>query len=963
MNMPQVFESHDQLPSRRAGFVLPALIMLSLVLMSAGLVTLQYVSSTTSSIQSNHYIAVAKSAANAGANLAISCIRSGDTSWTQNSVPLTPKTGCNGVDVAARSSTVSTSADGSAVQTTFSVAPLSETPQGTVVTATGTVEFRYAGSSTASKSYSATSKVVIPTTSTNDVRPIAQGVAVTKVKAGGNFSCAIANQQLYCWGINDQGQNGTAVSSNVTTPTLSNAGAITGKRIQDLDLGFYNGCAIADGRAYCWGRNAIGQLGTGGTGGVSLPVAVGGSLASQNVQKITVGTSADASNPSQYACAIAQTKAYCWGANNYAQLGQASYDCIPIIGCFQLSTKPLFTSGVYDATKVSPTEVFGYSNRQFESQSQIYNRNPSDLEAGAYGVCGVFNGRGFCWGNRFVSLPLNDAGGTNDSSGWKNGSLSGKFASSPITGESTACMVAEGRAHCWGARPGDGTNPLLPDGTPQLVPNTAGNPLYGVSVLGGDTTDDQGPICLVGAGNSYCWGAPTDTGLSVGLDSDASAQGAVTSTAGGRDYGCFVANGSAYCIGDNSSYALGDGTTTTRTSPVKTLNIGLTSGEAATDISTGDNHSCAVINGYIYCWGRNSSGQVGDSTNVNRSQPYGVQGITEPTRATAVAAGGSHSCGVINGSAYCWGSNSAGQLGNGSNLDTNSAVLVGGGTMAGKDVTAISAGSSHTCAIANGEAYCWGDNSAGQLGNNTTTQSNVPVKVQGMSGLAVTSITAGGNFSCAIADQRAYCWGSNTYGQIGRAASPQVGGQQLTATAVDALSTSAFTEISAGKDFTCAIVNGYAHCWGNNSEGQLGRSSTASNQWQALRVASPVDGKGTAHITTGTAHACSITNGLAYCWGRNTSGQIGDSSTTQRNTAVTVTASASYLGSNYPFKISAGGNSTCSIANGKIICWGAGSEGQLGTGTTPSLSNAPVGWSADYIRSRRVLDLSRMVAY
>lgn len=968
----------DYLASRQTnddssrGFVLPTLIVLSVVLMAMGMVVLQYIAASTSVVQGSYYSNIAKSAADAGAVQALSCIKNNEMGWT-NTAKLMPNRNCSGGNIAGASSVLTSSSDGS-WRATFEVNELADAPEGMVVTSIGKVEFFYAGSSTPTQTFEANTKVNIPTTDQDDVRPIAQGLAVTKTSAGSNFNCSIANMSLYCWGNKQFGQTGTDVNAtSQITPLLTSTGALAGKRIYDIETGAYNGCALADGRLYCWGPNTIGQLGNGSPiGSIQQPSAVGGDIASRYVQKISIGT-ADVFSDAQYMCGITGQKTYCWGGNNYGQIGQVNYTTGPCNIIFfppcpnytGVETKARYTSGPpwnVNATAYYPVEVFGYGSRPYESQSQVYNKPFTEIDAGAYGACGITNGRNFCWGDRFILTniwPFDGNGSTTSSNGWKNGTLNGQNATSVLNGESTACAIANGAGHCWGGRSGNGQN-LIGSDTPRLVPNGSGAPLYGVSMIDGNTNDDLGPICMRGNGNAYCWGGNAPSGLTVG--NLATGEDAVTEVTGGRDHGCIVANGSNYCFGDGSSGALGNGNTTAQSVPVKSVNIGLTSGEAATQISAGREHNCAVINGYIYCWGKNTQGQLGLGDRVNRTQPHGIDNITEPRGATEVSAGGDHSCGIINGNAYCWGDNTYGQLGNGNTNDVLDPVQVGG-LLTGKAVTSIAAGETHTCAVADSTAYCWGRNARGQLGNNSTSTSTVPVAVQGMSGRSIKSITAGDQFSCALADLDAYCWGDNTYGQIGRSAAPNVGGQQLTAIAVNAASTAAFSQISAGKDFTCAVIDGYTHCWGNNATGQLGRSSTTANQWQTLRVNAPVDGRHTIGLSTGASHACSITDGIAYCWGDNANGKLGNGNASQSNSPAAVVATPAFLGTNYPYQISAGGTSSCAIANGKITCWGSGSEGQLGVTGNGAPRLTATEWTSEYIRQQRVLDLPNAVVF
>jgi alpha-tubulin suppressor-like RCC1 family protein len=208
---------------------------------------------------------------------------------------------------------------------------------------------------------------------------------------------------------------------------------------------------------------------------------------------------------------------------------------------------------------------------------------------------------------------------------------------------------------------------------------------------------------------------------------------------------------------------LGDGTTTDRSLPVL-----VAGGVSFAAVSTGFRHTCAVTDaGAAYCWGLNSSaGQLGDGTETDRSSPVLVAGGLE---VAAVSAGDFHTCGVTAaGAAYCWGANGDGQLGDGTTTSRSTPVRVVGDV----SFATMSAGGFHTCgATAAGAAYCWGGN-VGQLGDGTTTSQSGPVRVAGDVSLA--AVHAGGSgqalgyHTCGLtAAGVAYCWGQNARGQLG----------------------------------------------------------------------------------------------------------------------------------------------------------------------------------------------------
>ncbi|MEZ5119910.1 MAG: hypothetical protein R2686_08410 [Candidatus Nanopelagicales bacterium] len=132
--------------------------------------------------------------------------------------------------------------------------------------------------------------------------------------------------------------------------------------------------------------------------------------------------------------------------------------------------------------------------------------------------------------------------------------------------------------------------------------------------------------------------------------------------------------------------------------------------------------------GRAAAWGYNGLGQLGNNSTTDTLVPVNTSGVLAGKTVTAISAGDRHTCGIAGGRAYCWGSNYKGQLGNDSTSDASVPVALDtSGTLKGKTVTAISAGYYHSCAIADGGAYCWGANDHGQLGNNSNTNSKVAV--------------------------------------------------------------------------------------------------------------------------------------------------------------------------------------------------------------------------------------------
>ncbi|MGB2860591.1 MAG: MBG domain-containing protein [Candidatus Microthrix parvicella] len=307
-------------------------------------------------------------------------------------------------------------------------------------------------------------------------------------------------------------------------------------------------------------------------------------------------------------------------------------------------------------------------------------------------------------------------------------------------------------------------------------------------------------------------------------------------------------------------------------------------------VSAGDLHTCAIAEtaGAAYCWGANGDGQLGNNDlGVGSGVPVAVEVPVGVTGWSQITAGGRHTCAVaeVSGAAYCWGANGDGQLGNndpgvGSGVPVE--VEVPGGVTGWSQITA---GGRHTCAVAevSGAAYCWGYNDKGQLGNNDPgVGSGVPVAVEVAVGVTGWSqITVGDYHTCAVAGTSgaAYCWGYNSFGQLGN---NNLGVDSGVPVAVEVpVGVTGWSQITAGGYHTCANVatSGDWFCWGENQFGQLGNNNLGVNSGVPAAVGVPVAVTGGwSQITAGLYHTCAIaaTIGVAYCGGLNNVGQLGN---------------------------------------------------------------------------------------
>lgn len=337
-------------------------------------------------------------------------------------------------------------------------------------------------------------------------------------------------------------------------------------------------------------------------------------------------------------------------------------------------------------------------------------------------------------------------------------------------------------------------------------------------------------------------------------------------------------------------------------------------------VSAGLYHTCGTTTSYTaYCWGVNADGRLGNGSDKNSHVPVNVSGNH---KFVYVSAGHYHSCGVnINRSAFCWGANGDGQLGAGTT--TNSAVPVA--ISGAHSFARVSAGEYHSCGVTMvkgyGPALCWGSNFWAQLGSGTSTpSSNVPVALAGSQTFA--AVSAGNHHICGVSTAgTAYCWGFNFYGQLGNGTT---NGMRYVPVAVSGSHT--FASVSAGGFHACGVTTvGTAFCWGRNNNGQVGDGTTND-----VNVPAAVAGNlRFASVSAGENHTCGVTTSKrAYCWGSNASGQLGAGNVPSSSVPVLV------LGRHAFASVSAGGSHSCGVTSkGRAYCWGRNTEGELGDGT------------------------------
>ena len=365
--------------------------------------------------------------------------------------------------------------------------------------------------------------------------------------------------------------------------------------------------------------------------------------------------------------------------------------------------------------------------------------------------------------------------------------------------------------------------------------------------------------------------------------------------------------------------------------------------DLAAAVEAGSFHQCALLqDGTVRCWGLNDYGQLGNGTQTNAAMPVTVTGLTGVVE---VSGGGYHSCARLrDGTVRCWGRNSGdpndiggGQLGD-PTLDaffSTTPVAVTGIANA----TAVAAGGFHSCALRDGRVWCWGQNDQGQLGTGTLdppgflARNPTPVIVSGITNAI--AISAGGWHTCALLQGGTIrCWGQNDYGQLGDGAIivPQTRPTPIprrTPTPVMVQGITTAVALQAGIFHTCALLqDGRMQCWGWNDFFQLGNDPPAANASSTPLTVNGITNP--AVMAPGAEQSCVVLrDGRMQCWGDNGFAQNGNGSPR----GIFNPPTAAVTGLTTALTASSGAEHTCAVLqDGRVQCWGRGLFGRLGDG-------------------------------
>lgn len=709
-------------------------------------------------------------------------------------------------------------------------------------------------------------------------RLVPEGIA--RIAAGTRQSCALDRTgRVLCWG-----GHGLVVEGGhrvrhrpVVVPGIDDG--------LDITAGDAHVCALRrSGGVACWGRNVEGQLGDGTRAGGSVPVAVRG-------LRDAVAVSAGG----QHTCAVRRGGAVvCFGENREGQLGD---------GTTRAAAAPVEVVGLRDATRIS---------------------------AGPGATCALRrSGSVVCWGSRgsgvFGVLDAEPALRPTPVAALSN-------AIEVVTGHYTTCVIDRERTMVCVGQNHDGR--ISPDRSLGTILATPQRPL-GRTRVRAIALLTQRTCVLDGEGAVRCWAGDarwtrtTIEALRVGDDTTRFEE-----LSGFYDHICGSrADGAVSCLGQNYEGQLGRESGTDRRTPVA-----VPMREPIARVVASSNVVCArTVAGRLFCWGydvtRDARRSMGPTPGAELGGPPG--GVRPPPFFESpvppasvgivrdVIVGESFVCAVdANGGLGCLGDNTHGQLGD-PNPGPQPLVAVRGVTA----VRSASGWGHRACAVhgAAGDVSCWG---AGA--NADGSDSGVPVRRAELRGAVEVAVGAG-HVCAVVSDGGVRCWGDRSAGQLGDGSSGADAGISATSVSVQSLPRAA--HVVAGGHHSCAITHdSEVWCWGAGYVGQLGHGERGHR-------ASPTrarDLRSATRLAAGSAHTCAVTrDGSLYCWGRGSSGELGVGSSDDQLAPVRVSSLSGVT------DVAAGEGFTCAVHGepAQVSCWGASRGGVLGTRFTPGPSD------------------------
>jgi len=654
---------------------------------------------------------------------------------------------------------------------------------------------------------------------------IPTGTAVTALAGGGYFSLALTSTgQVLSWGANYDGQLGDGTK---TTRDLPGPVALpSGSTVAAIAAGCNDAMALTSGgQVLTWGQNTDGSLGNGGTTDSSVPVTPA-LPAGVTITAIAAGCSFDlalASNGTLWA----------WGQGSDGQLGNG--------------TTPPYSTTPVEVAIPAGTDVTGIAADAFD------------------GLALTTSGSLLTWGSN-ANGELGNGSTTSDSEPasvhFPPGTVIKAIAGG---GFNDLALATTGEVFGWGLN----TNGQVGDGgesealLPVKVAIPAGTSVSRVAAASAGGFQD---LALTSTGQVLSWGANYDAQLGNGTISQTFSSLAISS------------NGGLFAMGANDLGQLGIGTGSNSDRPVA---VALPSGVSVASAAEGCAHSLALTRGNsLLSWGANFDGQLGNGT-TNSSELPGAVSLPKGVTPTAVVAGCLHSLALTSaGRILSWGANFDGQLGNGTTTSSDLPRSVS--IPSGVTVTAVAAGCDHSLALTStGQVLAWGAGSDGQLGDGSTKGSLAPVWVELPSGTVVAKVAAGCNHSLALtATGQVLAWGEGTAGQLGNGTYSNSDVPVPVALPAGVVATA----VAAGLTHSVALTStGQVFDWGFDGDGQLGVGVNVNSSIDVdtpIAASLPAGDVASLVAAGGNSTFALTTSGGALGWGDNIFGQLGDGANT-----------------------------------------------------------------------------------
>jgi alpha-tubulin suppressor-like RCC1 family protein len=840
------------------------------------------------------------------------------------------------------------------------------------------------------------------------------GKAVVSIAAGGGHNIALCSDgTLVAWGGNSSGQLGNNSTTNSSVPvSVTRSSALTGKTVVAVAAGGSHSIALcSDGTLVAWGGNTYGQLGNNSTTSTSVPVSVtrSGVLAGKTVVSIAAGW-----GHSLVLCSDGTVVA--WGYNSHGQLGNSSTtnSSVPVLvtknSVMLFKTVVLIAAGsshsialCSDGTLVAwGGNTYGQLGNNSTTNSSVpvpvtqsgvlTGKTVVSMTVGYnHNLVLCSDGSLFAWGSNYNG-QLGNNSTTNSSVPVlvaRSGVLSGKNVAAVAAGGNHSLVLTNVQSlrDLSGLSISSGTlNPEFFPGTtvyntsvtttaitisPTVAASTATIKVNGTSVTSGTAS---APLPLELGSNIIttvvtAWDGTTTTYTitvtRMPLEADFTSQNSIPDISE-----FYAATGASVVI--NLGFAPPPGTNLTI---VKNTGLAFISGQfsnlahgQAMDLTYGGKLYRFVANYYggtgndlvlqwayqdLAAWGYGAYGQLGNNSTTGSHVPVSVtqSGILAGKTVVSMATGGSHSIALCSdGTMAAWGYNAAGQLGNNSTTNSSVPVLVTrSSALTGKTVVSVAAGNSHSIALcSDGTLVAWGENTYGQLGNNSTTNSSVPVLVTqsgALGGKAVVSMAAGGYHSIGLcSDGTLATWGYNLAGQLGNNSTTNSSVPVLVIQS-GALLNKTIAAISAGFLHNLALCSdGTMAAWGESAYGSLGDSYASLGKVPVLVIMDgALNGKSVVEIETGIRSSLVLcSDGTLVAWGDNTSGQLGNNSSSSYSGVPVFVTQNGVLAGKTVVSISAGNSHNLALcSDGTLAAWGDDTYSQLG-GYIGFASSVPV---------------------